>query len=306
MVSFDIVTVGHFAIDFIKLPNGVRAKPALGGPPTYVSLAARNLGANVSVISKVGGDFPDKYLRFLEHQGIDLSGLKKEKGASTTSFLLDYSASEEGELVLKNRAPPLEADNVPEDLDTKAVHISPIANEISYKTVCKLRACDSIVSIDPQGFVRRFKKDGKVYLGQPGFPDILNGVDVLKASYDEAKAITEESDPLRAARKLHERGIRIIIITRGTNSALLSANGKTHLVPSAKPRVTVDTTGAGDVYVGAFLTAFIRGEEPLWCACAGSAAASFVVERFGPSGFGSEKQVHERASQVYSEASLVS
>jgi sugar/nucleoside kinase (ribokinase family) len=101
-------------------------------------------------------------------------------------------------------------------------------------------------------------------------------------------------------------GGEIIIITRGVDSALLFTKGRIYLVPSAKPRVTVDTTGAGDVYIGAFLTAFIRGKEPLWCACAGSAAASFVVEKFGPSGFGSEKQVHERAAQIYSEASVVS
>jgi sugar/nucleoside kinase (ribokinase family) len=193
MVSFDIVTVGHFAIDFIKLPNRVGAKPALGGPPTYVSLAARKLGANVSVISKVGGDFPDKYLRFLEHRGINLSGLKKDEGASTTSFLLDYSASEERKLVLKNKAPPLKAKDIPETLNTKAVHIAPIANEISYKTVCKLRTYDSIVSMDPQGFVRRFKKNGKVYMGQLEFPDILKGVDVLKASYKPRQSLKSQT-----------------------------------------------------------------------------------------------------------------
>jgi sugar/nucleoside kinase (ribokinase family) len=306
MARFDIVTVSHFAIDFIKLPNRAGTKPTLGGPPTYVSLAARKLGASVSVISKVGGDFPDRYLRLLEQQGIDLSGLKKDKSASTTSFLLDYSTSEERELVLKNKAPPLEADDIPEDLDTKAIHIAPIANEISYKAVCKLQTYDSIVSMDPQGFVRRFKKDGKVYLGQLEVPDVLKGVDVLKASYDEAKAITGESDPFSAVRKLRERGIEIIIITRGADSALLFAKGKIHLVPSAKPRVTVDTTGSGDVYIGAFLTALIHGEEPLWCACAGSAAASFVVEKFGPGGFGSEKQVQKRAAQIYGAASVVS
>jgi sugar/nucleoside kinase (ribokinase family) len=306
MGSFDIVTVGHFSIDFIKLPNKVGTKPTLGGSPTYVSLAARKLGANVSVISKIGGDFPERYFRFLEGRGIDLSGLKRDKDASTTSFLLDYSPSGERKLVLKNRAPPLEADDIPEALNTKAVHIAPIANEISYTTLCKLKASNSIVSMDPQGLVRKFKKAGNTYLGQLENLDILKGIDVLKASSNEAKAITGESNPFDAIRKLRESGIKIIIITRGADATLLFAERRVHLVPSAKPRIVVDTTGSGDVFVGTFLAAFVRGEEPLWCACEGSAAASFVVEKFGPSGFGSLKQVYKRAAQVYNEASVIS
>jgi len=306
MVLFDIVTVGHFAIDFVKLPARVGTKPTLGGPPTYVSLAAKKLGANVSVISKVGRNFPDKYLQFLESRGVNLSGLKKDKNALTTSFLLNYGLSGERELVLRNRAPLIEADDVPDDLNSKAVHIAPIANEIPHKTLLKLQASDSVVSLDPQGFVRKFKEDGKVYLGQPEDSYFLKKINVFKSSCNEAKAITGQSDPVDIVEKLHERGINIILITRGAKATLLFAEDKMFLVPSAKPRVTVDTTGAGDVYIGAFLTAFVRGEEPLWCACVGSAAASFVIEKYGPSGFGSAKQVHVRATQVYNEASVVS
>ena len=252
MVSFGIVTVGHFSIDFIKLPNRVITKPTLGGPPTYVSLAARKLGANVSVISKVGGDFPNGYIRFLESRGVDLSGLRRDKDASTTSFLLDYSSTGERELVLKNRAPSIEADDIPNALNSKVVHIAPIANEIPYKTLLKLRASDSVVSLDPQGFVRRFKEDGKVYLGQPEDSYFLKEVNVLKASYNEAKIITGQSDPIKMVKNLHERGIKIILITRGAEATLLFAEDKMYLVPSAKPRVTVDTTGAGDVFIGHF------------------------------------------------------
>jgi sugar/nucleoside kinase (ribokinase family) len=306
MVLFDIVTVGHFAIDFIKIPARVGTKPTLGGPPTYVSLAAKKLGANVSVISKVGRDFPDRYIQFLESRGVNLSSLKKDKDVLTTSFLLNYDLSGERELVLKNRAPSIDADDIPDDLNSKAVHIAPIANEIPHKTLLKLQASDSVVSLDPQGFVRKFKEDGKMYLEQPENSYFLKGVNVFKASYSEAKAIIGQSDPNKIVKNLHEKGIKIILITKGVEPTLLFAEDKMYLVPSAKPKVTVDTTGAGDVYIGAFLTAFVRGEEPLWCACVGSAAASFVVEKYGPSGFGSEKKVHMRAAQVYNEVSVVS
>ncbi len=306
MGQFDVVTVGHFSIDHIRLPNRSGTKPTLGGPPTYVSLAAKKLGADVSVISKVGVDFPDRFRQFLKRKGVDLSGLKKDENASTTNFLLDYGSSGERNLVLMNRAPLIEADDIPDALNTKVVHVAPIVNEITRETLCKLKAFGSTVSLDPQGFVRKFKKNGKVCLGQLEDPEVLKGVDVLKASYDEAEAITRQTNLAGMARKFIKKGIKTIIITRGAEATLLCVEGRMFSVPSAKPRAVVDTTGAGDVFIGAFLTMFVRGEEPLWCACIGSAAASFVVEKYGPNGFGALKQVRARATEVHNEASVVS
>ena len=77
---FDIATVGHFTIDFIKTPLEEMTKLTLGGPPTYVSLAARNLGAKVSVISNVGEDFPSIYLPWLtlKEKGVEIRCVELE------------------------------------------------------------------------------------------------------------------------------------------------------------------------------------------------------------------------------------
>jgi hypothetical protein len=69
---FDLVTVGHFAIDLITSPKITKPKQTLGGSPTYVSLAARKLDTKVSVISKVGEDFSDRYIAWLKANGVDL------------------------------------------------------------------------------------------------------------------------------------------------------------------------------------------------------------------------------------------
>ncbi|MBS7621419.1 sugar kinase, partial [Candidatus Bathyarchaeota archaeon] len=49
-----------------------------------VSLSAKRLGANVSIISKVGGDFPEAYLWWLSQEGIDVSKVAKIKQEKTT------------------------------------------------------------------------------------------------------------------------------------------------------------------------------------------------------------------------------
>jgi len=65
---FDIISVGHFAIDSIFLPDRNTPFIVLGGSVAYASFAARRLDTTVSVVSKVGGDFPKAYLWWLEQK----------------------------------------------------------------------------------------------------------------------------------------------------------------------------------------------------------------------------------------------
>ena len=127
---FDLVTVGHFAIDQIFLPKIAALKPTLGGSLTYVSLAARKLGAKVSVISKVGENFPSEYVEWLKANGVDLSGLKHIRDGSTTRFLLKYE-KQKRQLQLKSQAPLIYPKDVSNYLQAKAIHVAPIANELS-------------------------------------------------------------------------------------------------------------------------------------------------------------------------------
>ncbi len=114
--KFDIVIVGHFAIDTISSQETTHARTTLGGPATYVSVAAARLGAKVSVISKVGKDFPAEYRNWLQHNNVDLSGLKQAETGVTTRFSLEYQAAWKRRLQLKARAPPITASDIPRSL----------------------------------------------------------------------------------------------------------------------------------------------------------------------------------------------
>ena len=87
----DIAVVGHFSIDTILLPSRTKPFVILGGSATYTSFAAKSLDATASVISKVGGNFPEAYLWWLGQEGIDLSGVTKSASEPTTCFELSYS-----------------------------------------------------------------------------------------------------------------------------------------------------------------------------------------------------------------------
>jgi len=302
---FDMVVVGHFAIDLIIPLNGTKPRRRLGGPPTYVSLSAIKLDSSVSVISKVGGDFPEKYIFWLRRKGVDLSGLKIDETSKTTSFLIRYYPNGGREMILKSRAPSIFIEDLLSSPEAKAIHISPIANEVSTDLIREACSIAPIVALDPQGLLRCFNNDGRMRLHKIGSLDFLMNVEVLKSSEREIKVLTGRDNVLEALRKVRDYGVDVAIATMGERGAIISYNNKIFSVPAAKPKAVLDPTGAGDAFIGAFLAEYIRGENPLWCACMGTAASSFLIEKIGPKGFGNRKEVYKRAMEVYDKALII-
>jgi len=296
---FDLVTVGHFAIDYIHSPRMVSPKPTLGGPPTYVSVAAAKLGAKVSVISKVGEDFSNNYVKWLKNNKIDLSGLKRVKDASTTQFVIKYQKSWKRKLQLKARAPPISANDLPDSLQARAVHVSPITNELSEELVTKLRKTTNILSLDPQGFVRGFDIKGNVHLKGWEGQSVLEQVDVYKSSLNEIEAVTGTNNLQLAIRRIGDYGVKIIIVTRGIRGSTVFFDNAFYNIPACASKIVLDPTGAGDAFSGAFLAEYVREKDPLWCVCVGSASASFVVEGVGPERFGEREETYVRATEIY-------
>lgn len=300
MRSFDVTVIGHFSIDSIFLPSRRLPFVVLGGSVAYISFAARCLDATVSIISKVGNDFPDAYLWWLEQEGVDLSGVTKVENTETTRFELKYGDDLSNRILqLKSKAPSITVNDLPMFLKAKAIHIAPIAGEITYEVAEKLKDSAEVLSLDPQGLVRNFDENGKVTLGSLTDKRILGLVDIYKSSLNEIKAVTGSSELDAAIRMIHDCGVETVIVTLGINGAVLSVEGVTYTIPACKSEKFVDPTGAGDVFMGAFLAEYVNGENYLRCVCVGSAAASFVVEAPGPTFFGTKEQIYRRARLLY-------
>lgn len=297
---FDIVSTGHFAVDSIFLPERKTPFVVLGGAVTYVSLAARRLDARVSVISKVGSDFPEAYNWWLGQEGVDLSNVLKAKDTRTTRFELKYNSDfSDRDLRSECRVSPLTVEDVPNPPRAKAVHIGPIASEVAYDLVEKLRNCGEVTSLDPQGLVRRFDENGNVSLGPLMDERVLGLVDIFKSSLSELRAVTGLLELEPAVKAIHDHGVKIVIITLGSNGAAVSVEDTIHSVPAYKPERLVDPTGAGDAFIGGFLAEYVRGEDCCWCSCVGAAVASLVVEGIGPTFFGDREEIIRRARVLY-------
>ncbi len=297
----DITVVGHFSADSIILPSKSTPYAVLGGSVAYVSLIAKRLHCTASVISKVGNDFPEAYLEWLTKENIDVSAVNRVPNVPTTRFELTYAKDfDQRSLKLKSKAPPLTVSDVPASLKAIAVHVAPIAQEVPLEVVEHLKGCCEVLSLDPQGMTRSFDQDGNVSCCTSVDKRIVSLVDVYKSSVDEIIALTELSEINSAIKAVHDLGPKIVIATKGAKGSTLSVEGNLREVPACVPAKVFDPTGAGDVFIGAFLAEYIRRqEEPWWCACVGSAAASFVVEDVGPACMGKKAEIYRRAKSVY-------
>ena len=298
--TFDIGAVGHLSVDTIMLPSRSKPFTVLGGAAAYTSFAAKGLDATASIISKVGGNFPQAYLWWMKEEGIDIANISRLADKPTTCFELTYSKDlAERNLRLKSKGPPITVEDVPNNFHAKALHIAPIANETSYELVERLKECADILSIDPQGLLRSFDEAGNVTENAAVDNRVFSLVNIYKSSQKEIFALTGESELKGAIRAVHDVGVETVIITNGIKGSGLPVGGAQYNIVACPSQVLVDPTGAGDVFIGGFLTEYIRQKESLWCATVGSAAASCIVEGIGSTYFGNKEEIYRRAQVLY-------
>ncbi|ALV38913.1 sugar kinase [Streptomyces sp. CdTB01] len=130
------------------------------------------------------------------------------------------------------------------------------------------------VSLDPAsaGFLTR--------LGVDRFLELVDGLDLLLPSRDEACLLTGLPDASDAAAKL-SRHVPLVVAKQGRDGALVARAGALSAHVPAVPATPTDTTGAGDAFTGAFLAALVAGVEPEDAAREGCRAGAQAVERVG-------------------------
>ncbi|MFF7311186.1 PfkB family carbohydrate kinase [Streptomyces sp. NPDC008137] len=117
-------------------------------------------------------------------------------------------------------------------------------------------------------------------LGVERFLTLVEGVDVLLPSRDEACLLTGLADAADAAAELSLR-IPLVVAKQGREGALVARSGKVCARVPAAPATPRDTTGAGDAFTGTFLSALLAGAGPEEAAEEGCRAGALAVERVG-------------------------
>ncbi len=288
--------VGHIAVDRIIAENGSRVQ--IGGPPTYAAATARLLGFEVDAVTKIGGDLPGGF-----RARLGMLGLKPivVEGCETTRFVLDYRGGRR-RLSVEAVCEAIKPDEVG-DAPRDAVMLTPIIGEVTRETALRLRGA-GILALDPQGYLRVLKPDGSIVLRPWLDLELLSAIDVYKSTLRELRLITGVEEPLNALRRLHGIGVGEVIATLGDEGAILSLGDEAYRIPAYRVEA-VDPTGAGDVYLAAYLIERLRGGEPTWCGAFASATASLIVETAGASFNASSRELQRRAYEIYGEVKRI-
>lgn len=263
------VVVGHVALDRVITDAGVSHR--LGGPPSYACAVSGVLDNELDIITRIGPDFPEKYMEKYRKWGVELE--KWRCGQHSTTFTLDYTKEPRG-LGLENVCEPI---TLPDE-HLLSVILSPIAGELTEEQVATIDA--GYVSLDSQGFIRERDAQSNVQF-IPWSPEDLGNFDLLKTSREEHTYLTSESDPLRSLRQFSKKGVETSIITMGEEGSLVYHDSTCYEVP-VYPTKTVDSTGAGDSFLAAVHDKLASGDSLEWALAYGSAVASGVVETYGP------------------------
>jgi len=114
-----------------------------------------------------------------------------------------------------------------------------------------------------------------------GSQELLSMVDVLIASERFAEPLVGDiAPPEKALRALHELGPKEVIITLGSKGSI-GLSGKEINLQKAFPIDAVDTTGAGDVYHGAYIYGLLQGWDIQKCMRFASAASAIKCTQIG-------------------------
>ncbi|MFX0114316.1 MAG: PfkB family carbohydrate kinase [Candidatus Hodarchaeota archaeon] len=275
-MAIDLVVVGHFSKDTIITPEACRK--AMGGVPSY-SLFLKRWKMKLGIVSKCGPDFLMHYGGKIRSSGAVLVG----SGRKTTEFVNQYSSNGQRTQEVGNIAEPIQMRDFPAHFyKAKAVHFGPIINEIELALIRNVHAVCPLVSLDPQGFCRRL--DGKKVIPTPwkDASDVLPYVHLLKTTEKELKLIASSChNEEEAITWTMRQGPKMLIITRGAAGASVFTEKEEISLP-ALPISAIDPTGAGDVFVLAFLAIYLESGDIQKATTYGGACAALSTEAYGP------------------------
>jgi sugar/nucleoside kinase (ribokinase family) len=250
-----LVFVGHISVDKVENVNGTRVQP--GGAALYAAMAARTLFPNVALISATGKDnqFLD-VLNLLPYKDV------KIYDAPSTRFHIRYDRRWEAHYLKADhgagsRITSRRISN--RWLRHKSIfHISPMQPSKVARILDKIKqkSPETKVSVNTWiDYVKAGRRNRRI------LKDIALKADFFILSDTEAKALAQTDSISVAVRLLKAK---TLIVTLGNFGAIISGeNVDMQMVPALNlsPDKVVDTTGAGDVWCGAFLATYNLTED---------------------------------------------
>ena len=308
--SAHFLTIGGIREDYCITHDGRAISGVLGGNAIYAATGARLWTGNISIVSRVGSNFPQNWLNQIESKGISTSGIRvldhfvdnrtfyayrsleeridtnpafhyRRIGLPLPKALIGYRTSTDGQDQRHKLNPTtvrhtdIHADQL---VGITGAHLSP-AEFLTHLTIPKhLRDHGiDIITLDPS--IRYMDPIFRLEL-----PNILGGLSAFLPSLHEASSFLPslQNQVWEMAEAFCGMGPSIIVIKAGAGGQFLYECDKKRRwhIPSY-PTKARDVTGAGDAFCGAFLSGLVETGDALEAALRGNISASLVIEGSG-------------------------
>ena len=287
--------VGTVAYDEIETSKGSSGK-ILGGAGTYIALATSHFNSKSAIVSVVGGDFEEKYLKLLESKGVDISPIEIVSKGKTFYWKGKYHNDWNKRDTLSTQLNVLAEFSpiVPEDFKSSEIVVLGNLHPLVQTSVLdQMKNKPKCIILDTMNF---WMDNSLTELMQ-----VISRVDVLVINDEEAKQLSEQESLFNAAEDILKMGPKYVVIKKGEHGAMLFGESQFFTSTAFPVKEVIDPTGAGDTFAGGFAGHLSESNEinfeTLKSAIVyGTVMASFCVEKFGTASMESLKktQILER------------
>jgi len=251
-----------------------------GGKGSNQSVAAARVGVKVTFVTKIGRDaFGDIALATWQREGIAARTIQSDAEPTGAAFIYVNDKSGENAIIVYPGAggaiTPADVDAAADAIRGARVFVTqleqPLATARHALSIAKAAGVATVFNPAPAA---------------PVEDAVYPFCDYVVPNETEAAALTglrldSLDDARRAGDALLAKGARTALITLGEKGALFHARDRSLLVPAVEAGPVVETTGAGDAFVGGFAAALARGSDALAATRFGCAVAGLSVTRAG-------------------------
>ncbi len=253
----DLIPDGE--ISYLKCP---------GGAPANVAVAISRIGGDAAFFGRVGQDPLGRFMKETLHtEGVDTTAMLLDDKQRTSTVIVDLDDTGERSftfMVKPSADQFFTVQDIPEFTANQWMHCCSIAlaNEPSrsatFESMKRIKAAGGYVSFDPN-------LRNEVWLNQDDIQvTVMRAVelaDVVKFSEEELLFLTNTQE-LKEALMIFEKQVnKLVLITLGAKGALALFGGERKLITGSKIDNVIDTTGAGDAFVGGLLAKLSQTQE---------------------------------------------
>mgnify|MGYP005630354559 FL=1 len=289
-MKLDVLCMGEPLLEFNQIPDRGKNtyRSGFGGDTSNTAISVARQGLSSGFLSKVGNDtFGRQFLELWQREGVECSNVEQHAEAPTGIYFVTHDANGHHFTYYRSNSAAciMRSEDVPTKLlaQAKVLHLSAITQAIS-NSFCDT-AFAAIECAQENGVLISYDTNLRLKLwtlelARKVIHRTVPLCDVLLPSLEDATALTGLENPEAITDYYLKLGAKLVVLKQGDQGVRV-ANGKKVCEISGHAVQTIDATGAGDTFDGAFLSEWLRLGDPFVAAEYANAAAALSTMQYG-------------------------